>query len=209
MIEIGLIGTGVALVLAALLGTSDYYYRRRRRTYTRNPFSCSITSMCTSLIGVIAGIIILLYTTQVISGQDLLNWVIALVVIGVIIFVLYIILRYAKPKKKQTTSSSQTRQSSSSRTRASRATAARDDSEARRYASPPPKAETQEKFVPREDAEQPVKKTSTKKTKAGFFDEPAATDSTTSTTSATRTCPKCGKEIIGNPKFCGECGTTL
>ncbi len=206
MIEIGLIGSGIVLCFAAVLGTSDYYYRRRR-TYTRNPFSCSITSICTSLIGVIAGIIVLLYTTQVISGQDLLNWVIALVVIGVIIFSVYLIVRY-RPKKKQT-SSTQTRQSSSSRTRASRAAASSDDSEARRYASPPPKAETQEKFVPREDAEQPVKKSSTKKAKAGFFSEPTTASSTTSTTSTVKTCPKCGKEVPASGKFCMECGASL
>ncbi len=198
-----------------------FSYYRRRRTYTRNPFSCSITSCITAIIGLVGGIIFLLYSTGAITPEQLINIVIIIAVVGVIIVVLYLVLRYYKPKKATTKSTSSTRtRKTSSAARSRSASRARDDdeeedeSESRRYSKAPARAETTSKFTPREDVleDAPKKTTSTRKKKASFFDnvDSGSGEETTSTSelpaAETKTCAKCSKESPVDAKFCIDCG---
>nr|MDO8117166.1 hypothetical protein [Candidatus Sigynarchaeota archaeon] len=203
-----------------------FSYYRRRRTYTRNPFSCSITSCITAIIGLVGGIIFLLYSTGALTAEQMIQFVIIVAVVGVIIIVLYLVLRYYKPKKStssssKSSSSSRTRSTSSSRSRtSSRArNEEEDESDDRRYAKAPARAETaSSKFTPREDVTEdaPKKTTTTKKKKASFFDnvdsssgETSASTDEATVPAATKTCAKCGKQSPVEAKFCIDCGTSF
>ncbi|MBN2149822.1 MAG: zinc ribbon domain-containing protein [Candidatus Lokiarchaeota archaeon] len=188
----------VAMLGAAsiLIATTGYYYRRRR---TYNPFSFSITSCCKYVIVAVAGIVVVLLATGTVKGQDVWTLIIVCIVVGVILAVLYLVLKFGKKKttsSKSSKSSSRSRSSSDSRYRSrgtpqaprysSKDAEAEDDeedAEARRYAAAPSSTSTSSAkslFVPREDVEpgpDAQKKTrSSRKKKSGFFDgaeEPA------------------------------------